>query len=88
MGFIGVKLGCKFRQKSHNNTIGIIYESYILDHIYFSGIFFPVFFLGGKSEVVVVFSYAFFFLEDVLMFEKVPKETCPVVALGVFFPMF
>lgn len=84
VGFIGAKLGCKFRQKSHNNTIGIIWIIYIGPYIFgnfFSSLFF---FWGGKLEVVVVFSYAFFFFGRHLMFEKLPKR--PVLSLlGCFF---
>lgn len=76
-------IGAKLGWKSHKNTIGIIWIIYWTIYIFWN-FFQSFFFFGGKSEVVVVFSYAFFFLEDTSSLKKFPKR--PVLSLlGVFF---
>ena len=83
VGFIGAKLGCKFRQKSHFKTPLESYMNHIYWTIYFRE-FFPVFlFLGGEVGSCCFFLCLLFFGRH-LIFEKFPKR--PVLSLlGCFF---
>ena len=85
-GETGVKTPWANSDKRHTKTPLESYMNHIILYIgpYIFGHFFQSFFFSGGK--VVVFSYAFFFFGRHLIFEKVPKETCPVVA-WVFFPM-